>query len=438
MSAATAARDERRLLRRALLRLAAVYAAVVLAVEAVLAAATYAIMGYRLTSLARQEVVAEWRDKRLELLQAIRSHPLSSPSVDSAPEAVATSVVLADGRFAVVDGRLVEAPGSIMPAVTAMAHLPVTAASPVTWRTFRLHGTLVLAGRRAYFRAGRYVGALISLVSLAPMVDASRELSETEFELGAASLALVLPAALLLARRALRPLEAALERQRAFVHDAAHELRTPLTVLRGNLSLALDGSEPAEARTHVSDALAETDRMARLVDDLSLLARMDSGLVLTRPQDMDLARVVAETVDRMRPLALARGLSLTAFGADRRLVVRGDPDRLRQALTALLDNAMKYTPSPGRVEVRLERQGAFARLSVRDTGPGVPREEVPRIFERFYRGRRHRADVPGSGIGLAVVRAIVALHGGRVEVAEADGGGAAFTIVLPVPREPSA
>jgi signal transduction histidine kinase len=432
VSAGAAPREERRLLLRALVRLAAVYAAVVLAVEGVLAAATYAIMEYRLTSLARQNIAAEWRDKKPELLKALGSHELSSPSVDSAPEAVATSIVLAGGRFTVVDARVVGAPGGIMPVVRAMARLPVSAGSPIAWRTFRLHGTLVLAGRRAYFRAGRYVGALISLVSLAPMVEASRELSETEFELGAASLALILPAALLLARRALRPLEAALERQRAFVHDAAHELRTPLTVLRGNLSLALDGSEPAEARAHVADALAETDRMARLVDDLSLLARMDSGLVLARPRDMDLARVVGETVARMRPLALARGLSLTAQGADERLPIRGDPDRLRQALTALVDNAIKYTPAPGQVEVRLEREGGFARVAVRDTGPGIPREEVHRIFERFYRGRRHRGDVPGSGIGLAVVRAIVALHGGRVEVAEADGGGAVFAMVLPL------
>jgi signal transduction histidine kinase len=243
-----------------------------------------------------------------------------------------------------------------------------------------------------------------------------------------------------LVRRALRPIRIALRHQRDFVADAAHELRTPVTILRNAAELGLVSlADPGVPRSLVADqqaayeqTLAQSNYLARLVDDLALLARADSGAVTLERAPVDLARLVAETMAGMEMLAEDRGACLDVVlpGPAR---VMGDAARLRQVLLILLDNALKHTPAGGTIAIGVQRQGSHAHVEVRDTGPGIAPRDLPHVFDRFYRADRERRD-EGSGLGLAIARWIVETHGGRITAANAPDHGAVFTVILPLAR----
>ena len=233
-----------------------------------------------------------------------------------------------------------------------------------------------------------------------------------------------------LARRALGPIQRALRRQRDFVADAAHELRTPLAIQRTAMELGLASEGVAEQQGAIEQALSQNVHLARVVDDLSLLARADSGAVTLERQPFDLARLVADTAGGIAILAEERGVRLVVEAAPE-LRVRGDAGRLRQLVLILLDNALNFTPDGGCIAVRVARQGDHARLQVQDSGPGIATDDLPRLFERFYRADKARAG-GGTGLGLAIGRWIAEAHGGRIAAANAPGGGATFTVTLPL------
>jgi two-component system, OmpR family, sensor kinase len=227
-------------------------------------------------------------------------------------------------------------------------------------------------------------------------------------------------------------LRAALERERAFMADAAHELRTPLTALHlqmGMLAKASDDHERAEAMATLS---AGVQRAIRLVEQMLALARQEPRADAPRlPVRLDdLARdVVAELV----PLADAGHIDLGVSRAES-ATVTGDVDALRTLLRNLIDNAVRYTPSGGRVDVAVEAptegDGRGARVTVSDNGPGISAEDRARVFDRFY--RRAGTQPPGSGLGLAIVRAIVAAHGATITLGDGEGGkGLAVTVSFP-------
>ncbi len=232
--------------------------------------------------------------------------------------------------------------------------------------------------------------------------------------------------------RAFDELTASLQREdrlrRVLIADVAHELRTPIAVLQAETEALLDGlHEPSpDALTSLRD---ETVRVGRMVDDLQTLASAEAaGLHLERRR-LDFARIGAEAADSLASRFQAAGVTL-----DRDLpptVVVGDPGRLHQVVTNLLANALKFTPAGGRVTVTIRTDGHDALLQVADTGPGVPPAEQALVWERFYRGEAARA-TGGSGIGLAVVKELVAAHGGTVALHSRPGGGAAFEVRLPV------
>ncbi len=242
-------------------------------------------------------------------------------------------------------------------------------------------------------------------------------------------------AGLFLARRAMRPINAAFATQRAFVSDASHELRTPLTVLRANAELLtrMPDAEPGEVADEAGQMIAEIDGMTRLVNDLLFLARTDEdapGLLARQP--VELATVVRDEAARYQPRAEAAGLALTA-GIVAEPVVTGDAGRLRQVVRILLDNALAYTPAGGTVQITLTVTGRDAVMSVRDTGIGIPPADQAHIFDRFYRADPARArQSGGTGLGLAIAQAIIEAHGGTISVASAPGDGSAFTIRLPL------
>lgn len=228
-----------------------------------------------------------------------------------------------------------------------------------------------------------------------------------------------------LAGRALRPVAAALARQRAFTADASHELRTPLTLIRGNAELlARHPERPAgESAELVQDIIDESARLGRLVADLLTLARAGSGQTPLALQPVDLSALAAAAAREMTPAAAARGLSLASEIAPK-VQIHGDPDRLRQLLLILLDNAVRYTDQ-GSITVRLAVEGKQAVLSVTDTGRGIAPEHLPRIWDRFFRAETARGG-DGTGLGLAIAKWIVEAHGGRITVTSRPGHGSTF------------
>ncbi|MDQ2830810.1 MAG: HAMP domain-containing histidine kinase, partial [Chloroflexota bacterium] len=233
-----------------------------------------------------------------------------------------------------------------------------------------------------------------------------------------------------LAGHALQPIRAALRRQRDFVADAAHELRTPLAIIRGASELGLAAGIGPDQEASLEQTLAQNAHLTRLVEDLSTLARADSGAVDLARAPVDLSRLVTETVAGVSVLAEERGVRLTVEAEGVTPVV-GDALRLRQALLILLDNALKYTPDGGAITVSVTRQGGQVRLRVQDSGPGLAPEDLPHLFERFYRADKARGSA-GSGLGLSIGRWIAEAHGGRITAANAPERGALFTITLPL------
>jgi heavy metal sensor kinase len=218
---------------------------------------------------------------------------------------------------------------------------------------------------------------------------------------------------------------------RHFSADAAHELRTPLTILKGELEVALRSPPDAEEyRRVLASCLEEVDRLSALVEDLLFLARSDSGNVSIPQTPVNLAEVLEEVKPALSMLAETTEISLLV-PASPELWVQGNKSMLFRLMFNLGENAIKYTPTGGRVEVSLSRNGHKAVLAVHDTGPGIAPEEQERIFDRFYRGDPARSR-GGSGLGLALVRSIVLLHGGSISVESTVGKGSCFHVTLPL------
>jgi heavy metal sensor kinase len=226
-------------------------------------------------------------------------------------------------------------------------------------------------------------------------------------------------------------LEAAFAEVRRFSADAAHELRTPLTALKGGLEVALRaGRSPEEYRRVLEGSLEEVERLIRLAEDLLLLSRASSAPE-PRREAVDLEPLALEVLDVGARLAAGTGVAVRLKEAAP-VTVRGNPTALRRAALNLMDNAVKYTPAGGSVELSVARDGDDAVLAVEDTGPGIAPEDAPRVFEPFVRLDAARArDIGGSGLGLAIARSIVLAHGGRIAVERGAAGGARFTIRLP-------
>ncbi len=224
-------------------------------------------------------------------------------------------------------------------------------------------------------------------------------------------------------------LQAAFDRQNAFVADASHELRTPLTVIRGQLEvLALDASpDAAEVRRVENLVGTEVDRMGRMVEDLLLLARAQD-IDFVRPAEVRLPELTEELLDAQRATAER---SFRHEGTARGVLV-ADPDRLAQAIRNLLRNAIEHTPPGGLVCLWVTADGARVVIGVDDDGPGIPEADQERIFNRFHRGEAHGPrGTPGTGLGLAIVQAIAVAHGGRAWAGRSPAGGARVAISVP-------
>jgi heavy metal sensor kinase len=236
--------------------------------------------------------------------------------------------------------------------------------------------------------------------------------------------------------RMLERLEKLFRAQQRFTADISHELRTPLTTIRGNVDLMRRIRVVDDASL---DAIqGETDRMTRMVGDLLLLAQADAGLPMRR-EPVSLDTLMLEVYRQLR--VIANGVNVT-IGEEDAVTVVGDPDRLKQLIINLADNAIRYTPPGGQVRLSLKRVDGWAQLCVSDSGPGIPPEHLPHIFERFYRvdkarSRRETGAVSGgAGLGLSIAQWIAQSHGGQIDVQSETGKGTRFTVRLPeAPRD---
>ena len=286
-----------------------------------------------------------------------------------------------------------------------------------------------------------------SVIAVVQAAQSRQAVSETVGRLivvlvltGLGALVLAAGGGLFMSRRAMRPVQEAFGRQRTFISDASHELKTPLTLIRADaevLSRGIDDpTKTSDNRELVDDLLGETDRMSALLSDLLLLARLDAEKVSVSREPFDLALVLSGTSERFAARAITEGKNLEVHHSGK-LPARGDADRTGQVLTALLDNALRFTPAGGTITVEGRTTDKRVEATVTDTGPGIAPESLDRIFERFYRADTHsaaRSRGPfggGTGLGLAIARDLARAQGGTLSAENVSGGGARFTLSLP-------
>jgi two-component system, OmpR family, sensor kinase len=290
---------------------------------------------------------------------------------------------------------------------------------------------LVRLGLRPLDRIGRTASEIAA-------GDLSRRVSPASDRTEVGRLGLALNAMLARLEQAFADKTSSEERLRRFLADASHELRTPLASIRGYAELFRMGaaSDPQDVELAMRRIEEESSRMGTLVEDLLTLARLDQTPA-PRRGDADVGALAADAVADARAMAPEREISLEAA---REMIVAGDPDQLRQVLANLLRNALVHTPRASPVEVTVRREGELAVLEVRDHGPGLP-AAAAELFERFWRSERGRErGRAGAGLGLSITHALVVAHGGSITAAQAQGGGAVFTVRLPLtaPRRPEA
>jgi heavy metal sensor kinase len=228
-------------------------------------------------------------------------------------------------------------------------------------------------------------------------------------------------------------LDDALQHNQRFVADASHELRTPLTIMRGELEAMVDGNYLlSDVQPTAASILEEVERLARIVEGLFSISRLDSGEAHKELAQFDLAKLATSTAEQMCLLAEDKGITISS-NAQNEVVVEGDRARIKQVIVNLLDNAIKYTPAGGKIRLTVIACDGKASLEVEDTGIGIPTAARPHIFERFFRVDKARSrELGGAGLGLSIVKSICAAHGGQVDFQSTEGVGSRFKVELPL------
>ena len=234
-----------------------------------------------------------------------------------------------------------------------------------------------------------------------------------------------------MAGRAVRPVQEAFGRQRAFIADASHELKTPLTLIRADTEIMQRGLTDPDDRELAEEVLVETEHMSAILYNLLTAARLDAGALDMYEEPFNLSDVLAEVAERFRALAASKEIRLETR-APGKLLVHGDRARTGQILAALVDNAVRHTPSGGAVVIAAEPQARWAEVTVTDTGPGIAPEHLPYIFDRFYRASAGRTrESGGAGLGLSIACDLARAQKGDLKAENAKEGGAVFRLTLP-------
>lgn len=334
------------------------------------------------------------------------------------------TVLLVAVRPVILGGRrvLIEE-GFSKEGITATLHAWVAA---LGWSLALLIVLTVLGG---YFIAQRALHPVDTIIRAAERIS-SRNLSErlpvpnTRDELERLSTAL---------NHMIRRLDESFQYTQRFLADASHELRTPLTILQAELEAMLGESQTnGEMREVAGSALEEVERLRNIVESLMALSRLDTGEALNKSEPFNLGELVRSTADQMSLLAEDKQISIKCHAAGP-LIIDADRARLKQVAVNLLDNAIKYTPEGGKIDVRIASREDKAVISVTDDGIGIPAEALPHVFDRFYRVDKARSrQLGGTGLGLSIVKSICTAHSGRVKVESKEGQGSCFTVELPL------
>ncbi|MCW2952714.1 MAG: hypothetical protein JWQ48_1884 [Conexibacter sp.] len=336
--------------------------------------------------------------------------------------------------------QLIDARGRVIDETAGLGGRPL--ASPALLAQLRRDGAAHAASGRLDGEPLRLLAAPVraqdqrlTIVVGQSLEDRNRALAQLTGVLllgGPLALALAALAGFLVTGAALRPVETMRRRERAFVSDASHELRTPLALLRTELELiARERPAGAALRHAVGSAVEETDRLARLADDLLLLARAEDARLALRPDATPARTLLEDAATRARRAAPEASITVRDDGD---AIVRADPERVAQALDNLLENALRHGRG-GAVELRAEPREEVVELHVLDEGPGFPAHFLPLAWDRFARADAARAE-GGTGLGMAIVRTIAELHGGEARAANRHEGGADVWIALPRGQAP--
>lgn len=279
------------------------------------------------------------------------------------------------------------------------------------------------------------LGKVVAIIQTAQSLDVVNEtVNRLIFVLvpvGLLALALATIGGLFISGRAMRPVQSAFDKQRKFIGDASHELKTPLTLIRADAEVVTRDPVNPRAQKLMNHLLEETDRMNSLLSDLLILARLDAGELGVSDEPFNLGEVLTEIADRFGALATARGVSLD-LEVSSKVPASGDRERTSQILVALLDNALRHTPSGGRITIEGRLSDGWAEALVCDTGSGIAPEHLPHIFDRFYRTEAARTrDEGGTGLGLAIARDLARAQGGDLTASNSQAGGAVFRLKLP-------
>jgi signal transduction histidine kinase len=304
---------------------------------------------------------------------------------------------------------------------------PSNPALPAEYASVAAPTTAIIDGVEVRL-AGRAVGDdwIVIGQSLEPVSETRGTIVLAELVIAPLLLGIVFLGAVAIGRRVAAPIEASRQRQLDFTADASHELRTPLAVIEAHTSLALaEDRDLAWYRSAFGRIDHESKRMRGMLEDLLWLARFDASKRPLHVEPVDLAVMVAQTVDRFGAIAETRHLAINLYAPNEGAVIAAPPEWLDRLLGVLLDNACKYAPEGGRVDVTVAVDGSRVALTVDDSGPGNPESERTRIFDRFHRATEGQG---GAGLGLAIADAIVRATGGRWKVASAPGGGARMGI----------
>lgn len=247
-----------------------------------------------------------------------------------------------------------------------------------------------------------------------------------------AGLVLVFAGSLFMAGRALKPVRAAWEKQKSFTADASHELRTPLSVIQTNLELVMGNRDDTVENQlkWLENIYFESKHMAKLVSDLLLLARADSDQKLLEMRNFSLSTAIAEAVCPFLPVVEDKNLKIN-FSIEPNVDLFGDESKIKQLVVILVDNAVKYTPAGGSISLVLKSSKDNAEITVSDTGEGIDKEYLDKIFERFYRADKARSSENGIGLGLSIAKWIVKEHHGTISVSSTLGKGTTFNAVFP-------
>jgi signal transduction histidine kinase len=438
MKSSSSSHTEVRLLRRLQWRLALGFAVAFVVFDLIVVGLTYVVLDYHFTQEAKAAIQLTWQQE-----SPPKSHDrdhlplppkLPSGSVLPGEELPRVATWHFNARSHLVSGSnllygLPVAVKTLLPNQRLLAQMRHTK-TPL-WQVVNTQQYRVLVGSKPLWSGPRYLGAEQSIYSMGRVSNLMAGLLVVDLELSAVAIALIMLLAFWLSGRSLAPIRYALKRQRDFIHDVSHELRTPLTIVKSGLELALGEADRAEVDQAIKNSLQEVDYVTRLMGDLATLARIDSGTTLVEPEVFDIFLLAREVVDGLAPLARERGidLSVDTSGADGQVL--GDPIQIRQLLLILLDNALKYNHVGGFASLSLSAGPMVVQVTVKDSGPGIPAQDLPHIFDRFYRSRSTTLLAPGSGLGLAIAQWAAEAHRGHIRVESQVGQGTTVYVEWP-------